>query len=93
MGGGYVPKITYSYSVATKRCTSSDIYSICGSAFAAEDEALQFCRDLKAKPFTVYYNPINPGDAFLRNGPAVAIVLPLSLGTIFTIDGIYLIFL
>ena len=93
MGGGYVPKISYSYSVAAKRYTSSDIYSICGSSVATETKAEQFCRELIASPFVVYYNPAKPTDAFLRNGPPVAIVLPLCIGAIFTIYGVIYLFI
>jgi len=89
-GGGYVPKISYSYTVATKRYTAYEIYSICGSSLATEAKAEQFCSELIAEPFKVFFNPAKPTDAFLRNGPPVAIILPLCIGVIFTIYGVVL---
>jgi hypothetical protein len=88
----FAPVISYSYTVAGTRFVSDRLYSICGSSVAKLTEAEQLLGELVAKPFVVHYNPTKPDDAYLRNGPPVAIVLPLCIGLIFTIYGIVYLF-
>lgn len=85
----YSEELSYSYSVHGSDFSSSRVYSICSLGHSSPESAKRSIERLATAPsLIVRYDPSKPSFSFLRNGPMIAIILPLLLGAFFTVYAI-----
>jgi len=88
---GYAAKIRYCYSVDGQLFEGANICSLSlfskqdmGTVSSRKQAVEKWMAHLKSSNgFRVYYNPENPAESFLLNGPKVIVFLPAFVITIF----------
>ena len=84
--------VKFSYTVNGVLYISERAFSLCNSYSYRLATPLVSRRNHPediGKRLLVHYNPEQPEFAFLRNGPAVAVLLPIFVGLFFSLYGIY----
>ena len=83
----YTPQIRYSYIVSNRTFAGSQVgfgdYSSTDSSHAEQVTA----RYPVEQPVTVYYDPKNPAQAVLEPGFGAMLLIPLGIGSVFTLLG------